>query len=87
MDDLPRLTRDLLRLLWAWRPDVVLTHAYEGRHPDHDAAAFVVQTAVQLARIEEGPMVVEMGSDHDDGGGLACGVSRRGRPTRRRPSC
>jgi LmbE family N-acetylglucosaminyl deacetylase len=77
MDDLPRLTRDLLRLLWAWRPDVVLTHAYEGRHPDHDAAAFVVQTAVQLARIEEGPMVVEMGSYHDDGAGLACAFLSR----------
>jgi LmbE family N-acetylglucosaminyl deacetylase len=72
MDDLPRLTRDLLRLLWAWRPDVVLTHPYEGGHPDHDAAAFVVQTAVQLARFEEGPMVVEMGSYHD-GAGVACG--------------
>jgi LmbE family N-acetylglucosaminyl deacetylase len=72
MDDLPRLTRDLLRLLWAWRPDVVLTHPYEGGHPDHDAAAFVVQTAVLLAGMEEPPMVVEMGSYHDDAGGLAC---------------
>jgi LmbE family N-acetylglucosaminyl deacetylase len=77
MDDLPRLTRDLLRLLWAWRPDVVLTHPYEGGHPDHDAAAFVVQSAVQMAGMGERPIVVEMGSYHDDGGELACGVFLR----------
>ncbi len=35
----------LVRLLRASRPDLVLTHAYEGGHPDHDAAAFVAKAA------------------------------------------
>jgi LmbE family N-acetylglucosaminyl deacetylase len=74
MDELPRLTRDLCHLLRAWRPAVVLTHPYEGGHPDHDAAAFVAQSAVQLAAADEPPVIVEMGSYHDAGSGLECGV-------------
>ena len=38
----------LVRLLGASRPDLVLTHAYEGGHPDHDAAAFVAKAACAL---------------------------------------
>ena len=38
----------LARLLGASRPDLVLTHAYEGGHPDHDAAAFVARAACAL---------------------------------------
>jgi N-acetylglucosamine malate deacetylase 2 len=30
------------------RPDLVLTHSYEGGHPDHDATAFAVQAASTL---------------------------------------
>lgn len=30
-------------------PDLVLTHSYEGGHPDHDAAAFVAHWACRLA--------------------------------------
>lgn len=30
-------------------PAVVLTHAYEGGHPDHDATAYVVDAALRLA--------------------------------------
>ena len=33
----------------AARADVVLTHAYEGGHPDHDAVAFAAHAAVRLA--------------------------------------
>jgi N-acetylglucosamine malate deacetylase 2 len=32
----------------ALRPEVVMTHAYEGGHPDHDATAFAVHTACAL---------------------------------------
>ena len=30
-------------------PDLILTHPYEGGHPDHDAAAFVARAACRLA--------------------------------------
>ena len=30
-------------------PDIVITHAYEGGHPDHDTAALVARIAVELA--------------------------------------
>lgn len=41
--------------------DVVLTHAYEGGHPDHDAAAFAVHAArAMLARAGAAPLLIEM---------------------------
>jgi LmbE family N-acetylglucosaminyl deacetylase len=40
------------------RPAALLTHPYEGGHPDHDAAAFIVATA--LARSEARPAHFEM---------------------------
>jgi N-acetylglucosamine malate deacetylase 2 len=43
-------------------PDIVLTHPYEGGHPDHDAAAFVTNAAVRLLRRNgfKPPVVFEM---------------------------
>lgn len=38
---------------------LVLTHAYEGGHPDHDATAFCVHAAARLNG-REGPAVIEM---------------------------
>ncbi len=38
----------LVRLLGVSRPDLILMHAYEGGHPDHDAAAFVARAACAL---------------------------------------
>jgi LmbE family N-acetylglucosaminyl deacetylase len=35
------LSQCFARVLQSYRPDLVLTHPYEGGHPDHDAAAFV----------------------------------------------
>ena len=45
---------------------IVLTHPYEGGHPDHDATAFVVQAAAGLfARAgQEAPGIVEMAFYH-----------------------
>lgn len=41
--------------------DCVLTHAFEGGHPDHDAAAFAVHAAVRLAgRNGARPVIIEM---------------------------
>ena len=39
--------------------ELVLTHAFEGGHPDHDATAFAVHAAVRLLG-EGAPAVVEM---------------------------
>jgi LmbE family N-acetylglucosaminyl deacetylase len=41
---------------------VILTHAYEGGHPDHDATAFAVHAAALLLQREygKGPAIVEM---------------------------
>ena len=41
--------------------DVVLTHAYEGGHPDHDATAFAVHGACALLRRSgRAPAIIEM---------------------------
>lgn len=40
--------------------DLVLTHAYEGGHPDHDAVAFAVRAAIRLAGRMAQTTVVEM---------------------------
>lgn len=44
------LARALAAELRSFRPEAVLTHPYEGGHPDHDACAFAVRAAVRLAR-------------------------------------
>jgi LmbE family N-acetylglucosaminyl deacetylase len=46
--NLAPLTRRLLDLAKRRRINVLLTHAYEGGHPDHDAAAFAVHAACRL---------------------------------------
>jgi len=53
-----RRVRDVLREA---RAELVLTHAYEGGHPDHDAAAFAVHAACRLlaAAGEAAPRIVE----------------------------
>ena len=43
--DLAALTLSVRDLIQALRPAAVMTHSYEGGHPDHDAAAFAVQHA------------------------------------------
>jgi LmbE family N-acetylglucosaminyl deacetylase len=42
------LARALARLLVRLRPARLVTHAYEGGHPDHDAAALVARAACSL---------------------------------------
>lgn len=60
------LARQLAAGLREEGTEVILTHAYEGSHPDHDATAFVVHAAVALmrARGERAPAIVEMASHH-----------------------
>lgn len=44
---LASLVRQLVRAINGIGPDIILTHPYEGGHPDHDAVAFGVQHAVR----------------------------------------
>lgn len=53
-------------LIEAWRPSVIVTHPYEGGHPDHDGTAFAARAAV--GRIAgtgtTPPALIEMTSYH-----------------------
>jgi N-acetylglucosamine malate deacetylase 2 len=64
---LPRLARELAGLFRRLRPEVVVTHAYEGGHPDHDAAALATRAAAELirrGRRDQPPQIVEMALYH-----------------------
>ncbi len=50
-------------------PEVVLTHPYEGGHPDHDAVAFAVWAAVRGMAEEQRPVVAEAAGYHAGRGG------------------
>lgn len=69
--------------------DAVLTHPYEGGHPDHDACAFIAQAACELleAAGRPAPRRLEFPSYHERGGVPAYGVfwSDAACPERRLP--
>lgn len=66
---LPALARQLAGLYAQWQPQLVITHPYEGGHPDHDSCAFAAHAAAALAgRDREPPLLVEMTSYHAPGG-------------------
>lgn len=73
--DLPALTRRLLIQLATLQPHVVLTHAYEGGHPDHDATAFAVHAACAI--LAQGgivpPTIIEFASYHLRNGTMSTG--------------
>jgi N-acetylglucosamine malate deacetylase 2 len=56
------LTRRITTFFQQSVPDIVLTHPYEGGHPDHDAAAFATNAAVLLLKRHgfKPPMIFEM---------------------------
>jgi LmbE family N-acetylglucosaminyl deacetylase len=64
------ITRRLVEILREVRPEAVLTHSYEGGHPDHDATAFAVHTARRLLEGEftRPPEVLELTSYYSRGG-------------------
>lgn len=75
IDEVPRLAWELLDLFARARPEVVITHAYEGGHPDHDATALVVHAAARLVRRcgAASPQIVEAASYHAAPGHLVTG--------------
>jgi N-acetylglucosamine malate deacetylase 2 len=70
------LTGHLSGLLRTEVPDAIFVHAYEGGHPDHDAASLAVSLACGLIEARGGsvPAIIEMTGYHADGCGLATGV-------------
>ena len=71
--ELVRLVNDIAAVLRRERPAAVVTHAYEGGHPDHDATAFAVHGACQLTEDGSAPSVIEMPLYHADRGRLVAG--------------
>jgi len=73
--ELPRLHDALTELLRELRPDVVIAHAYEGGHPDHDAASFLAHKACATfgAFTGNAPLLVEMTGYHSAAGRLVTG--------------
>jgi LmbE family N-acetylglucosaminyl deacetylase len=71
--ELESLTLRILALIESFRPDVVLTHPYEGGHPDHDSVAFACHAAKRLYE-QEVPAsdieLVEFTSYHAENGGI-----------------
>ena len=59
------------------RPDLVVTHPYEGGHPDHDATAFAVHAARRLVGVAA-PPIAEMTSYHMGHGGVETGAFQGG---------
>ena len=58
------LARSLSDVLATLEPDVLITHPYEGGHPDHDSAALIARLATLQLDQEQTPSLVEMTSYH-----------------------
>jgi LmbE family N-acetylglucosaminyl deacetylase len=56
------LAERFAKLIAEVRPEIVITHAYEGGHPDHDSAAVVTKMAISSR--ETRPLALEMTSYH-----------------------
>lgn len=74
--ELDAITRALARWMRVQRPAVVVTHPYEGGHPDHDATTFAVHMARRMLRQggEPVPEILEMTSYHLGPFGIESGV-------------
>jgi N-acetylglucosamine malate deacetylase 2 len=73
---LPALATRLAEIMIKLRPETVITHPYEGGHPDHDAVAFAARAACHISRSRSrwAPIVIEMTSYHNE-----CGLMRTGK--------
>lgn len=69
MYHLPELCDRLAEEILKYQPDIVITHPYEGGHPDHDSIAFVTSRACGASTRR-----FEMTSYHENEGKLRTGV-------------
>ncbi len=70
---LASLARTVAFRIASWRPQVIVTHPYEGGHPDHDSCAFAVQAALATMQGEQAPVVVEAPFYHAGSRGMETG--------------
>jgi LmbE family N-acetylglucosaminyl deacetylase len=75
---LPLLARTIAYHLMRHRVDIVLSHPFEGGHPDHDATAFAVHAAVSMLSSDVGPLIAEFTSYHAEGDGVRTGAFLNG---------
>lgn len=73
------LAERLAKLLTEIRPEIVITHAYEGGHPDHDAASVIAKLAV--SSLDCSPQVLEMTSYHAKHGSCVTGEFLNSNPS------
>lgn len=66
------LSGSLAELLSTMGADVLITHPYEGGHPDHDAAALVAHLAIHRSEVSA-PLLLEMTSYHAQDGRCTAG--------------
>jgi len=71
MHHLTQLAHRLREILEQEEPQAVITHTYEGGHPDHDAVAFAVHAASRLTA--NPPPILEMALYHRRNGQLVSG--------------
>jgi LmbE family N-acetylglucosaminyl deacetylase len=73
---LAEITRLLAALFQEHAIEAVLTHCYEGGHPDHDATAFAVHAAAALLAQQghRAPGIVEMACYHEGKEGFRAGA-------------
>ena len=73
MFHLPALARAVAQQMERLSPEAVLTHPYEGGHPDHDSCAFAVHMAVRLLSPSQAPIIIEAPSYHAGEHGMVTG--------------
>lgn len=63
------ITHRIMGMIESKMPGLILTHAYEGGHPDHDSVSFSVWAACNLLLKKgiEPPVVIEFASYHGNG--------------------
>lgn len=71
---LAALTRAVALEIASFRPETVVTHPYEGGHPDHDSCAFAVHAALDTMKPEWVPVVVEAPFYHAGPRGMETGA-------------
>lgn len=73
--NLAALVRMISTLIARHSPEVVLTHPYEGGHPDHDACAFAVHQATRelATHAIQPPLILEAGFYHAGFSGIETG--------------